>query len=37
MAASPLPAITTSVLIDGFSQPGYAGTPLIALIGSQSG
>ena len=28
---SPLPAITTSVLIDGTSQPGYAGTPLIAL------
>ena len=27
--ASPLPAITASVLIDGSSQPGYAGTPLI--------
>ena len=25
---SPLPAITNPVLIDGFSQPGYAGTPL---------
>src|SRR5262249_12931701 len=28
---SPLPPITGSVLIDGSSQPGYAGTPLIAL------
>ncbi len=26
--ASPLPAITTPVVIDGTSQPGYAGTPL---------
>ena len=34
---SPLPAITKSVLIDGFSQPGYAGTPLIELSGSQAG
>ena len=34
---SPLPAITQSVLIDGFSQPGYAGTPLIELSGSQAG
>ncbi len=34
---SPLPAITNSVLIDGFSQPGYAGTPLIELNGSQAG
>ncbi len=32
---SSLPAITNSVLIDGFSQPGYAGTPLIELSGSQ--
>jgi hypothetical protein len=32
---SPLPAITQAVLIDGFSQPGYAGTPLIELSGSQ--
>ena len=31
---SPLPAITKPVLIDGFSQPGYAGTPLIELSGS---
>ena len=35
--ASPLPAITNPVLIDGFSQPGYAGTPLIELSGSQAG
>ena len=33
--ASPLPPITTSVLIDGTTQPGFAGTPLIAL-GNQS-
>ena len=33
---SPLPAITNSVLIDGFSQPGYAGTPLIELSGSSA-
>jgi len=32
---SALPAITQAVLIDGFSQPGYAGTPLIELTGSQ--
>ena len=35
--ASPLPAITQAVLIDGFSQPGYAGTPLIELSGNQAG
>ncbi len=35
--ASPLPPITHSVLIDGFSQTGYAGTPLIQLDGSQAG
>ena len=34
---SALPAITKPVLIDGFSQPGYAGTPLIELSGSQAG
>src|SRR5262249_52385995 len=34
---SPLPAITDAVLIDGTSQPGYAGTPLIELDGSQAG
>jgi parallel beta-helix repeat protein len=34
---SPLPAISSLVLIDGESQPGYSGTPLIALDGSQAG
>ena len=34
---SPLPAITEPVLIDGFSQPGYGGTPLIELSGTQAG
>ena len=34
---SPLPAITNPVLIDGTSQPGYAGTPLIAIDASASG
>ena len=34
---SALPAITNPVLIDGFSQPGYAGTPLIEINGSQAG
>ena len=31
-----LPVITNPVLIDGFSQPGYSGTPLIELSGSQA-
>ena len=35
--ASPLPAISTAVLVDGFSQPGYAGTPLIELSGEYAG
>ncbi len=35
--ASPLPTITRSVLIDGFSQPGYAGTPVVEIDGSQAG
>ncbi len=34
---SALPAISNAVLIDGTSQPGYAGTPLIELNGSQAG
>ena len=34
---SPLPTITSPVLIDGTSQPDYAGTPLIELNGSQAG
>jgi hypothetical protein len=33
---SPLPAITHAVEIDGFSQPGYPGTPLIEISGSQA-
>jgi hypothetical protein len=34
---SSLPTITNPVLIDGESQPGYAGTPLIELSGTQAG
>ena len=34
---SPLPALSNPVLIDGESQPGYSGTPLIELNGSQAG
>ncbi len=34
--ASPLPAIATPVVIDGTSQPGYAGTPLVAVVGQGS-
>ena len=34
---SSLPAIVNPVLIDGFSQAGYAGTPLIEIDGSQAG
>ena len=34
---SSLPAIADPVLVDGFSQPGYSGTPLIELSGSQAG
>ncbi len=34
---SPLPAITGRVVIDGTSQMGYAGTPLIELGGAQAG
>ncbi len=34
---SALPPIARSVLIDGFSQPGYAGTPVIELSGSRAG
>jgi titin len=32
-----LPAIVQAVLIDGFSQPGYASTPLIQIDGSEAG
>lgn len=34
---SPLPVQTEAVFIDGASQPGYAGSPLIALDGSFAG
>ena len=34
---SSLPTITNPVLIDGESQPGYSGTPLIELSGTQAG
>ena len=34
---SSLPEISESVLIDGRSQPGYAGTPLIELSGQSAG
>jgi hypothetical protein len=33
---APLPAVSQAVLIDGFSQPGYAGTPLIEVNGNQA-
>src|SRR5581483_10749557 len=35
--ASALPAITSAVTIDGTSQPGYSGSPLIWLKGASSG
>ena len=35
--ASALPSITEAVTIDGTSQPGYAGTPLIVVDGSGAG
>ncbi len=35
--SSPLPPLTNPVVVDGFSQPGYAGTPLIELRGSAAG
>jgi Right handed beta helix region len=34
---SPLPAITDPVTIDGTTQPGYAGPPLIELSGANAG
>ena len=34
---TPLPTITGQVKIDGTSQPGYSGTPLIAINGSKAG
>jgi parallel beta-helix repeat protein len=34
---SPLPAITDPVIIDGSSQPGFSGSPLIELNGASAG
>jgi titin len=34
---SPLPTITTPVSLDGTTQPGFAGTPIIVLDGSTAG
>jgi len=33
----PLPPVTDLVSIDGFSQPGYSGTPVIEISGAQAG
>lgn len=35
--ASPLPAITSPVTIDGTTQPGFAGTPVVELNGAGAG
>ncbi len=35
--ASPLPAISNPLLIDGWSEPGFAGAPLIALHSQSAG
>src|SRR4051794_31676929 len=35
--ASALPAVTDPVVIDGTTQPGYAGSPVVVLNGSQAG
>src|SRR5262245_22323438 len=35
--SAPLPALTDSAVLDGTSQPGFAGTPLITLDGSGAG
>jgi CSLREA domain-containing protein len=35
--ASPLPTVTDPVVIDGTTQPGYSGTPLIEIDGSNAG
>ncbi|MCP9496539.1 MAG: hypothetical protein MSG64_19020 [Pyrinomonadaceae bacterium MAG19_C2-C3] len=34
---SPLPTITDATVIDGSTQPGFAGTPLIELNGTDAG
>jgi titin len=35
--ASPLPALISPVLIDGTTQPGYAGEPIVGLVGTGAG
>jgi hypothetical protein len=35
--ASPLPAVTDAVTIDGTTQPGFSGTPVIELNGNNAG
>jgi hypothetical protein len=35
--ASALPTISEQVLIDGSTQPGYAGTPVVGLVGTSAG
>ena len=37
IAGSALPTITGQVTIDGATQPGYAGTPLIKIDGASAG
>jgi hypothetical protein len=37
MPASALPTITNPAIIDGSTQPGFSGTPIIVLDGSQAG
>jgi titin len=34
---SPLPFVTDPAILDGATQPGYAGVPLIQLLGAQAG
>ena len=35
--ASPLPATAPTIAVDGTSQPGYAGTPLVVIDGAGAG
>jgi hypothetical protein len=35
--ASPLPAVTRPIIVDGTSQPGYAGQPLVVVDGAAAG
>ena len=34
LVTNPLPAVITNLTIDGTTQPGYAGTPLVRLVGA---